>query len=72
MFRRLLMIIAHRFNWHYMPPFQIEGDTVYWCEWCGLCVVHEQPNTASSATAPGASDSDGACTPPARRLTLVR
>ena len=59
MLRRLLIIIAHRFNWHYMPPHQIEGGAVvYWCQWCGLRVVHEPSNTASSPTAPGAPAGD--------------
>lgn len=66
---RWLTILAHRFNLHHMPPFEMEnGVVVYWCQWCGLRIVNEPPNTASSATAPGASDSDGDCTTPARRL----
>lgn len=33
---RVLMRLAHRFNWHYAPPIYPEGDTQLWCKWCGL------------------------------------
>lgn len=33
---RVIMRIAHRFNWHYAPPCHPEGDTLLWCQWCGL------------------------------------
>ena len=33
---RTVMRVAHRFNWHYAPPIYPEGDTVLWCQWCGL------------------------------------
>jgi len=35
-FYRLVMRIAHRFNWHYAPPIYPEGDTQLWCKWCGF------------------------------------
>lgn len=31
-----LMKLDHRFNWHYAPPSYPDGDTVLWCQWCGL------------------------------------
>lgn len=36
MFYRLLMKLAHRYNWHYAPPIYPGGDTQLWCQWCGL------------------------------------
>ena len=36
MIYRVIMKIAHRFNWHYAPPIYPEGDTVLWCKWCGF------------------------------------
>ena len=33
---RPIMRTAHRFNWHYAPPIYPEGDTMLWCQWCGL------------------------------------
>ena len=33
---RLVMRIAHRYNWHYAPPIYPEGDTQLWCQWCGF------------------------------------
>jgi len=35
-FYRLIMRIAHKFNWHYAPPIYPEGDTQLWCQWCGF------------------------------------
>ena len=37
-FYRLLMRLAHRFDWHYAPefgPFE-DGSTQKWCQWCGF------------------------------------
>lgn len=33
---RLVMRIAHKFNWHYAPPIYPEGDTQLLCKWCGF------------------------------------
>ena len=33
---RLVMRIAHHYNWHYAPPIFPEGDTQLWCQWCGF------------------------------------
>jgi hypothetical protein len=33
---RLVMRIAHRYNWHYAPPIYPDGDTQLWCQWCGF------------------------------------
>ena len=33
---RMVMRIAHHYNWHYAPPIYPEGDTVLWCKWCGF------------------------------------
>ena len=33
---RLVMRVAHRYNWHYAPPIHPEGDTQLWCKWCGF------------------------------------
>lgn len=33
---RVVMRLAHRFNWHYAPPIYPDGDTMLWCKWCGF------------------------------------
>lgn len=33
---RVIMRIAHRYNWHYAPPCYPDGDTMLWCHWCGM------------------------------------
>lgn len=33
---RIVMRLAHRFNWHYAPPSYPAGDTMLWCKWCGF------------------------------------
>ena len=37
-FYRLLMKVAHHYDWHYAPkigPFE-DGSYQHWCQWCGL------------------------------------
>lgn len=31
-----LMRLMHKFHLHYAPPMYPEGETVLWCDWCGL------------------------------------
>lgn len=53
---RVLMRLAHRFNWHYAPPVYPDGDTMLWCKWCGLRqVVARRDDTGISrhGRAPG-------------------
>ena len=38
-FYQLIMKIAHRFHWHYMPPIYPDKDTMIWCHWCGAKYV---------------------------------
>lgn len=45
---RLVMRIAHRFNWHYAPPCYLEGDTQLWCQWCGLRATVKRANVEYS------------------------
>ena len=33
---RMIMRLAHRFDWHYAPPCYPDGDTHLWCRWCGF------------------------------------
>lgn len=38
-FYRLIMRLAHKFNWHYAPVIGPLFDSTiyqYWCKWCGL------------------------------------
>ena len=35
-FYRLVMRVAHHYNWHYAPPVYPDGDTQLWCQWCGF------------------------------------
>lgn len=42
---RLIMKIAHRFDWHYAPiigPFE-DGSTQRWCKWCGFRESYKKP-----------------------------
>lgn len=41
---RLIMKIAHRYNWHYAPPCYPDGDTVLLCHWCGMRDVIRRTN----------------------------
>lgn len=46
-FYRLVMRVAHKYNWHYMPPCYPENDTMLWCHWCGIRIVtHKGAPTA--------------------------
>jgi len=36
---RWFMSFAHRHGWHKMDEFHPDGDTLLWCQWCGLRVV---------------------------------
>ena len=36
---RWFMSFAHRHGWHKMDEFHPDGDTMLWCQWCGLRVV---------------------------------
>ena len=38
-FYRLIMKIAHHYNWHYTQPCYPDGDVMLWCHWCGVRVV---------------------------------
>lgn len=38
-FYRWFMSFAHRHGWHKMDEFRPDGDTLLWCQWCGLRVV---------------------------------
>jgi hypothetical protein len=40
---RPLMRLAHRFNWHHMPPVFPNGEEQRWCRWCGLAVRMPAP-----------------------------
>ena len=31
-----LMKLSHKYHWHHMPPVYPNGDTLLYCEWCGL------------------------------------
>ena len=35
-FYRALMRLAHRYNWHHMVICYPDGDTLVWCQWCGI------------------------------------
>lgn len=43
-FYRLVMRIAHKYNWHYAPPIYPEGDTHLWCQWCGFRQTTKRAN----------------------------
>ena len=43
-FYRLVMRVAHRYNWHYAPPIYPENDVQLWCKWCGFRqTIHKGP-----------------------------
>jgi len=43
---RLVMKVAHRYNWHYAPPIYPENDVQLWCKWCGFrqTIQHGPPS----------------------------
>lgn len=46
---RWFMTLAHRYGWHKMDEFHPEGDTLLWCQWCGLGVVTKRHLTKDAA-----------------------
>lgn len=55
-FYRLIMRIAHRFNWHYAPPIYPEGDTQLWCKWCGFRQTIRRANEEDKTIKTAASE----------------
>jgi hypothetical protein len=43
---RLTMKLTHRWHWHYMKPCYPEGDTLLWCQWCGIRIVTHRRSAA--------------------------
>lgn len=41
---RVVMKLAHRYNWHYAPPCYPDGDTMLRCSWCGFSQVVKRWN----------------------------
>lgn len=33
---RPFMRLAHYFNWHHTTVCYPDGDTMFWCQWCGM------------------------------------
>ena len=50
------MRLAHRYNWHRMDIFHPDGDTLLWCQWCGLRVVTRRAAEPIVAADPPAAD----------------
>jgi hypothetical protein len=48
---RLIMRVAHYFNWHYAPPVYPERDMQLWCKWCGFRQTHSSSESACRASA---------------------
>lgn len=44
---RPVMQLAHRFNWHWMPPCYPDGDTLLRCSWCGASYLLPKPSPMS-------------------------
>ena len=55
-FYRLVMRVAHRFNWHYAPPTYPEGDTHLWCQWCGFRQTIKYSSNKNRLTLPEAKE----------------
>jgi len=52
---RWFMVFAHNHGWHKMDEFHPDGDTLLWCQWCGLRVVtkrHLKTHTPDTPNAP--------------------
>ncbi len=41
---RWLHKLAHKYGWHHMREVYPDGDTMLWCEWCGIRVVTKRGN----------------------------
>lgn len=50
---RLVMKLAHHFNWHYAPPIYPNGDTQLWCEWCGFSQIIKRHDAQGATGAKG-------------------
>jgi hypothetical protein len=53
---RWLTILAHRFNWHHVVVCQPDGDTLYWCQWCGMRAVMRRANDKPRITSETAQE----------------
>jgi len=49
---RLVMRIAHRYNWHYAPPIYPEDDIQLWCKWCGFRMTLPKPRKDAISAEP--------------------
>jgi hypothetical protein len=49
---RPVMRLAHRFNWHWMPPIYPERDTQLWCQWCGARYTLPKPSSNTLTRTP--------------------
>lgn len=36
LFYKWLMTLAHKYNWHHATVCYPDGDTLFWCQWCGM------------------------------------
>ena len=52
---RPVMRLAHRFNWHWMPPCYPDGDTLLVCSWCGARYLARKCTTPSDVIGPATS-----------------
>lgn len=59
MLYRVIMKIAHKYNWHYAPPIYPDGDTQLWCKWCGFRETIKRGNYGKNVTGLGQNACDG-------------
>lgn len=59
-FYRLIMRVAHRYNWHYAPPIYPEGDTQLWCKWCGFRQTIKRAGYKNPLSVPVCTESEKA------------
>ena len=44
---RPFMRLAHRYNWHHATVCHPDGDTLFWCQWCGMRDLIEKADLKS-------------------------
>lgn len=46
---RPFMRLAHRYNWHHATVCHPDGDTLFWCQWCGMRDVMKRRDARRAA-----------------------
>lgn len=60
---QMLMRLSHRFNWHHTVTIHPDGDTMIWCQWCGMKYVSHRRGYKPAISTAGAQGQSTATAP---------